>query len=48
MARVVGGARGEFARYRGKSIDNAQTEKLRNSNTSMLNGNIEANPKRSS
>lgn len=46
---VVGreGKRATFILYRGNTKDNAQTKKLRNNNTSMLNGNIETNNKRS-
>lgn len=39
--------RAKFIFYRGKSKDNVQTEKLTNNNTNMLNGNIQANNKRS-
>lgn len=39
--------RAKFILYRGNAKDNAQTKKLRNNNTSMLNGNIETNNQRS-
>lgn len=50
MCRCVVGReakRAKFILHKGNTKDNARSKKLRNNNTSMLNGNIETNNKRS-